>query len=163
MTGVQTCALPICTGIALSHVISHDSAGATLVIDCRSPGATVQGIDEDESYSIESSSSSITLRAATTVGVIRGLETVLQLVDADSRHYFIPAVSITDTPRFRWRGLLIDVSRHFEPVSTIERTLDGMAAVKLNVLHWHLSDDQGIRVESRRYPRLQGLGSDSLY
>lgn len=58
---------------------------------------------------------------------------------------------------------LIDVSRHFEPVSEIERTLDGMAAVKLNVLHWHLSDDQGIRVESHRYPKLQGMGSDSLY
>lgn len=151
------------TGVALSHVIARDSVGATLVIDCQNAGESVQGIDEDESYSIESGSTSLTLHATTTVGVIRGLETVLQLVTGDSRHYFIPAVSITDSPRFRWRGLLIDVSRHFEPVSAIERTLDGMAAVKLNVLHWHLSDDQGIRVESHRYPKLQGIGSDSLF
>jgi hexosaminidase len=151
------------TGIALSHVISRDSIGATLLIDCDGPGEKIQSIDEDESYSIESGSSTVTLHAATTVGVIHGLETVLQLVEADSHHYFIPAVSITDTPRFKWRGLLIDVSRHFEPVPEIERTLDGMAAVKLNVLHWHLSDDQGIRVESRRYPELQKLSSDSLY
>lgn len=151
------------TGIALSHVISHDSTGATFLIYCDGPGEKVQGLGENESYSVESTSSTVTLHAATTVGVIRGLETVLQLVSADSLHYFIPSVSITDTPRFRWRGLLIDVSRHFEPVSAVERTLDGMAAVKLNVLHWHLSDDQGIRVESRRYPKLQKLASDSLY
>ncbi len=151
------------TGIPMSHDIVRDSSGATLVIDCDGPGELAQGVDEDESYSIESGPTSIRLHAATTVGVIRGLETVLQLVDGDARHYFIPAVSIADIPRFKWRGLLIDVSRHFEPVSTIERTLDGMSAVKLNVLHWHLSDDQGIRVESRRYPRLQQLASDSLY
>ncbi|HEY8309271.1 MAG TPA: family 20 glycosylhydrolase, partial [Gemmatimonadaceae bacterium] len=151
------------TGIAMTHAIAHDSTGATLVIDCDGPGERVQGIDEDESYTLTSGNGSLTLHAATTVGVIRGLETVLQLVDGDAQHYFIPNVSITDTPRFKWRGLLVDVSRHFEPVSEIERTLDGMSAVKLNVLHWHLSDDQGIRVESRRYPRLQGVGSDSLY
>ncbi len=151
------------TGIAMSHDVGHDSASATLIIDCEGAGQPVQGIDEDESYTIESTSSRIRLHAATTVGVIRGLETVQQLVDADAQHYFIPSVSITDAPRFRWRGLLIDVSRHFEPVSAVERTLDGMAAVKLNVLHWHLSDDQGIRVESRRYPKLQRAGSDGLY
>ena len=151
------------TGIAMSHAIAHDSIGATLVIDCEGPGERVQGIDEDESYTLTSGNGSLTLHAATTVGVIRGLETVLQLVDGDAQHYFIPNVSITDTPRFKWRGLLVDVSRHFEPVSEIERTLDGMSAVKLNVLHWHLSDDQGIRVESKRYPKLQGVGSDSLY
>ena len=154
------------TGIAMSHVIANDSigaTGATLVIDCDGPGERVQGIDEDESYTLASGNGSLTLHAATTVGVIRGLETVLQLVDGDAQHYFIPNVAITDTPRFKWRGLLVDVSRHFEPVSEIERTLDGMSAVKLNVLHWHLSDDQGIRVESKRYPKLQGVGSDSLY
>ncbi|MEO7217032.1 MAG: family 20 glycosylhydrolase, partial [Gemmatimonadaceae bacterium] len=90
-------------------------------------------------------------------------ETLLQLVDADSSRYFIPAVTINDTPRFRWRGLLVDVSRHFEPASAIERTLDGMSAVKLNVLHWHLSDDQGVRVESKRYPKIQKLATDGQY
>ena len=103
------------------------------------------------------------LHAPTVVGVIRGLETLLQLVAADSAGPYLPAVTIEDHPRFRWRGLLIDVCRHWEPVAVIERTLDAMATVKLNVLHWHLSEDQGFRVESRRYPRLQGLGSDGLY
>jgi hexosaminidase len=150
-------------GVPMSHDILTAATGATLVIDCAGPGETVQGYDEDESYSIESGASTITLHAATTVGVIRGLETVLQLVDADAKRYFVPAVTINDAPRFKWRGLLVDVSRHFEPVSTIERTLDGMAAVKLNVLHWHLSDDQGIRVESKRYPRIQQLASGGKY
>ncbi|MDQ6738363.1 MAG: beta-N-acetylhexosaminidase, partial [Gemmatimonadota bacterium] len=151
------------TGIAVVHDISKDTAGAALIIRCDAAGQQVQGIDENESYSIESTPSSVTLHAATTVGVIRGLETLLQLVSGNAKNYVIPSVSITDAPRFRWRGLLVDVSRHFEPVSSVERTLDGMSAVKLNVLHWHLSDDQGIRVESHRYPKLQRMGSDSLY
>ena len=74
-----------------------------------------------------------------------------------------PAMHIEDHPRFAWRGLMMDVSRHFMPVEVVERNLDAMAAVKLNVLHWHLSDDQGFRVESRLHPRLQLMGSDGMY
>lgn len=151
------------TALVLSHDIAHSPQGATLIIDCAGPGQAVQSMSEDESYGMDVSGESITLRAPTTVGVIRGLETVLQLVDADSTGFFIPGVSIQDSPRFQWRGLLVDVSRHFEPVDAIKRTLDAMSAVKLNVLHWHLSDDQGIRVESNTYPKLQQLGSDGLY
>src|SRR6185295_16801288 len=103
------------------------------------------------------------LKAQTVVGVLRGLETFLQLLDGDRAGYFIPAVSIQDKPRFPWRGLLIDVGRHFEPLDVLKRNLDGMAAVKLNVLHWHLSEDQGFRVECKRYPRLHQMGSDGLY
>ncbi len=103
------------------------------------------------------------LVAPTVVGVLRGLETVLQLVATDSAGFYFPAVHIADAPRFPWRGLLVDAGRHFEPVDVIKRTLDGMAAVKLNVLHWHLSEDQGFRVQSLRYPRLQKLGSDGLF
>jgi len=77
--------------------------------------------------------------------------------------YVIPAVTIHDAPRFRWRGLMIDCGRHFEPVAVIERTLDGMAAVKLNVFHWHLTEDQGFRIQSRIYPRLTADGSDGLF
>src|SRR5262249_3573721 len=72
-------------------------------------------------------------------------------------------VTIRDKPRFAWRGLLIDCCRHFQPVEVIKRNLDGMAAVKLNVLHWHLSEDQGFRVESKRFPRLHQMGSDGLF
>jgi hexosaminidase len=72
-------------------------------------------------------------------------------------------MSIDDSPRFPWRGLMIDVSRHFIPLDVLKRNLDGMAAVKLNVFHWHLSDNQGFRVESKKFPKLQEMGSDGLY
>jgi hexosaminidase len=123
----------------------------------------VQGVDEDESYTLNVVGTQARLTAPTTVGVLRGLETLLQLVDADSAGYYLPGAIINDKPRFAWRGLLIDVCRHFEPVDVIKRNLDAMAAVKLNVLHWHLSEDQGFRVESKKYPKLQQLGSDGLY
>jgi len=75
----------------------------------------------------------------------------------------VPAVTIDDKPRFPWRGLMIDVGRHFIPIPVIERNLDAMEAVKLNVFHWHLSDDQGFRVESKVFPLLQKKSSDGLY
>jgi hexosaminidase len=75
----------------------------------------------------------------------------------------IRAATIIDQPRFPWRGLLIDVCRHWMPVEVIKRNLEAMAAVKLNVLHWHLSEDQGFRVESKVYPLLHQKGSDGLY
>ncbi len=75
----------------------------------------------------------------------------------------MPVVTIKDQPRFAWRGLLIDVGRHFIPLDVLERNLDGMAAVKMNVLHWHLYDNEGFRVESKRFPKLQESGSDGLY
>ena len=134
-----------------------------LAVRVKGPGQKIQSPSEDESYLLEVRASGATLDAPTTVGALRGLETVLQLVEADSTGWWIPAVRIADQPRFPWRGLLIDVGRHWEPPAAIERQLDGMAAVKLDVFHWHLSDDQGFRVESRRFPRLQGEGSDSLF
>jgi hexosaminidase len=151
------------TGYTLARTLAAGSAAATLVVDCRGPGNAIPSIDEDESYAIDASGTRIALRAPTVVGALRGLETVLQLVSGDRDGFFVPAVRIEDRPRFRWRGLLIDVGRHFEPVEVIKRELDGMAAVKLNVLHWHLSEDQGFRVESRRYPKLHQLGSDGQY
>ncbi len=136
---------------------------ASLVVSVESPGETVQSVDEDESYSLDVAPQGIHLQARTDVGAIRGLETLLQLVQSDGTGYFLPVVSIQDKPRFRWRGLMLDCSRHFEPVDVIERTLDGMAAVKLNVFHWHLTDDQGFRIESHVFPKLTGMGSDGLY
>ncbi len=136
---------------------------ATLVIDAASAGPAIPGLDDDESYQLNVSPRQGVLKAPSVVGVIRGLETLLQLQDADQQGLYLQGASIHDAPRFRWRGLLLDVSRHFEPVSVIERTLDGMAMVKLNVFHWHLSDDQGFRVESRVFPRLQEFGSDSFF
>ena len=149
-------------GVPLPRRFGRDR-GASLVVDVAGPGFQVPDQSEDESYQLNVSASQAVLTAPTVVGAIRGLETFLQLQAADGRGWFIQGADIRDTPRFRWRGLLLDVSRHFEPVEVIKRTLDGMAVVKLNVFHWHLSDDQGFRVESRIYPRLQQLGSDSLF
>jgi hexosaminidase len=140
-----------------------ESQVAGLVIRCEGPGKPVPSVDEDESYSLDVSDSKALLKAQTVVGALRGLETFLQLLEADRKGYFIPAVSIQDKPRFPWRGLLIDIARRFEPIEVIKRNLDAMAAVKLNVLHWHLTDDQGFRIECKRYPRLHEMGSDGLY
>lgn len=134
-----------------------------LLVSVDSPGELVQSVDEDESYSLDVTPQGVHLRAKTDVGAMRGLETFLQLVQSDATGYFLPIVSIQDKPRFPWRGLMLDCSRHFEPVEVIERTLDGMAAVKLNVFHWHLTDDQGFRIESRVFPKLTAKGSDGLY
>ncbi len=151
------------TALTLSPEAGLDTLAARLVIAARGPGQAIQTETEDESYSLEVTPTRAVLRAPTVVGALRGLETLLQLVAADSAGFYLPAVRIDDAPRFAWRGLLVDAARHFEPVQVIKRTLDGMATVKLNVLHWHLSEDQGFRVESLRYPRLQRDGSDGLY
>ena len=154
------------SGVPLPHVpstVAGDLSSAGIVIDVAGAGDAVQSANEDESYSLTVTPQLITLKAATVVGAFHGMETLLQLVQLKENAATIPAVSIEDTPRFQWRGLMIDVSRHFEPVKQIERTLDGMAMVKLNVFHWHLSDDQGFRAESKLYPKLTGVGSNGEF
>jgi hexosaminidase len=151
------------TGTPLPDRIEKAPAPAALVIHCDHAGETVQTVKEDESYRLEVRMEQARLTAPTPVGVLRGMETFLQLVDLDARGFGVAAVDINDRPRFRWRGLLLDASRHWMPVPVIKRNLDAMAAVKLNVLHWHLSDDQGFRIESRRFRELQRLGSDGNF
>src|SRR6266567_1211261 len=151
------------TGAAIPTSAETDAASATLVISVEGAGAAVQSVDEDESYSLEITSSSAHLRSATVVGAMHGLATLEQLIQSDATGPFIPAVSIHDTPRFRWRGLMLDCARHFIPVDVLKRSLDGMASVKLNVFHWHLSEDQGFRIESKAFPKLTELGSDRLF
>jgi hexosaminidase len=150
-------------GFELSRLPVSDPSSAALVIRCKGPAKQVPALGEDESYQLEVSEQQAVLQAPTVIGVIRGLETFLQLLEADRTGFYLPAGSIQDQPRFKWRGLLIDAGRHFVPVEVVKRNLDGMAAVKLNVLHWHLTEDQGFRVESKRYPKLHQMGSDGLY
>ncbi|WP_430410434.1 beta-N-acetylhexosaminidase [Kordia sp.] len=120
-------------------------------------------IHQDESYRLNIKNDEVLIQAKTDVGALRALETLLQLaMHTNSENYF-PGVTVQDTPRFVWRGLMIDVARHFQPIAVIKRNLDAMASVKLNVFHWHLTDDQGFRVESNTYPKLQELASDGLY
>jgi hexosaminidase len=151
------------TGFEFSRAPATDPQAASLVIECKGPGSEVPSLKEDESYSLDVSDKQAVLKAATVVGALRGLETFLQLLEGDRQGFFIPSVSIQDKPRFPWRGLLIDVGRHYEPMEVLKRNLDAMAAVKLNVLHWHLTEDQGFRIESKRYPKLHQMGSDGLF
>ncbi|HXT71996.1 MAG TPA: family 20 glycosylhydrolase [Vicinamibacterales bacterium] len=151
------------TGLTMSRAFATEMDAATFVIRASAASPKVPSLDEDESYSLTASGSQVRVTAPTTVGAMRGLETLLQLVSGDREGFFIPGVQIQDRPRFKWRGLLIDAGRHFEPVAVIKRQLDAMAAVKLNVLHFHLSEDQGFRVESRKFPKLHELGSDGDY
>jgi hexosaminidase len=151
------------TGMPLKRDPAQDPSQATLVIHTERASEVVQKLGEDESYRLEISSKQARLNAANPLGVLRGLETFLQLVEADPQGFKAPEVSIDDKPRFPWRGFSFDVSRHWMPLEVVKRNLDGMAAVKLNVFHWHLTDDQGFRIESKRFPKLHELGSDGLY
>ena len=126
------------------------------------------GPDDDESYQLEINQQRISLSAHSSTGMLYGLMTLSQLIRCDSRatansSCTVPAVTIKDQPRFRWRGLLLDSARRFIPMADIRRTLDGMAAAKLNVLHWHLTDDQGWRIESKAYPKLHQLASQGQF
>jgi hexosaminidase len=140
-----------------------DATKATLVVHTDRASKDVQELAEDESYSLEVTPTAAKLNAANPLGTLRGLQTFLQLVDVTPNGFAAPAVAIQDQPRFAWRGLLIDVGRHFIPLDMLKRNLDGMEAVKMNVLHLHLSDNQGFRVESKKFPKLHELGSGGLY
>ncbi len=151
------------TGVFLEHgfPFEKNTTSPSLKISVKREGKLA--LFEDESYEIVVDKQEIKLTAESDIGALRGLETILQLLTANSNHFYIPSVTITDAPRFPWRGLMIDVARHYQPVHVLKRNLDAMAAVKLNVFHWHLTDDQGFRVESKTHPKLHELGSDGQY
>ena len=151
------------TVMELPRGMAADASSATLVLRVGGPGHAVPSVKEDESYTLEVSDRQAVLAAPTTVGALRGLETFLQLLESDRGGFYVPAASIQDRPRFPWRGLMIDVARHFQPMEVLKRNLDAMAAVKLNVLHWHLTEDQGFRIESKKFPKLHQMGSDGHY
>ncbi|MBS1525202.1 MAG: family 20 glycosylhydrolase [Bacteroidetes bacterium] len=117
----------------------------------------------DESYSLKVDENGIRLSAPNTIGALHGLQTLVQLCSHDDQGYYFPCVAIDDAPRFKWRGLMIDVARHFISFGEMKRNIDAMAAVKMNVLHWHLTDDEGFRVESKIFPLLQQKGSNGDY
>jgi hexosaminidase len=151
------------TGLELSTEKTTAAAGAQLTVAVKGAGEKIQSVDEDESYSLTVTPAGASIEAPTVVGALHGLQTLVQLVQPSGSEYVLPVVSIHDSPRFVWRGLMIDCGRHFEPMDVLKRTLDGMAAVKLNVFHWHLTEDQGFRIESKLYPKLTGIGSDGLF
>jgi hexosaminidase len=111
-----------------------------------------------EDYTLEVTPTRITIAATAAAGFFYGGVTLWQLVPAGNGRSEVAAVRIADRPAFAWRGLMLDSARHFERPEFVKRFIDGMALHKLNVLHWHLTDDQGWRLEIRRYPRLTSVG-----
>ncbi|MCU0317572.1 MAG: beta-N-acetylhexosaminidase [Fimbriimonadaceae bacterium] len=114
----------------------------------------------DEGYQLRITPQKIDLRAKTEAGIFYGLQTLSQLKEGDFDPPFTyPCLRIDDNPRFRWRGLMLDVARHFVPKEAILKLIEAMAMVKLNSLHLHLTDDQGWRMEIKRYPKLTEVGA----
>jgi hexosaminidase len=150
------------TGLVILHA-SRSVGPVTLEITTEHESKAIQELGEDESYTLDVTPTGAKLHAANPLGTLRGLQTFLQLIAITPDGFSIPALHIEDRPRFPWRGLMIDSGRHFIPLEVIKRNLDGMEAVKMNVLHWHLSENQGFRAESRKFPKLHEQGSDGLF
>ena len=140
-------------------VRSEPPAGAVLL--------TRKGADAalgDERYQLSVRPDGVTVRAATTAGLFYGVQSLRQMLPATVEGptkaaakggpWAVPCVEVSDAPRCRWRGLMLDVSRHFFDVAEVERVLDVMALHKMNTFHWHLTDDQGWRIEIKKYPKL---------
>src|SRR5882762_2252574 len=139
------------------------STKPTLTIHTDHASKELQELGEDESYTLSIAPDGAKIDAGTPLGAMHALQTFLQLVKVSPNGFTAPAVTIQDKPRFPWRGLMIDVARHFIPLYVLKRNLDGLEAVKMNVFHWHLSENQGFRAESKKFPKLHTLGSDGLY
>lgn len=139
----------------------NEFPSAELQINCTKSGKI--GLYEDESYHLDIKQNQITINATSDLGALHGLETLLQMLQNNSTSFYFPNSQISDFPRFTWRGLMIDASRHFQPVDVIKRNIDGLAAMKMNVFHWHLVDDQGWRIEMKKHTKLIELASDGQY
>lgn len=142
---------------------SEETQGPRVAVMVEESADAAPGNPDDESYALTVLPDGVHLEARKTHGALHGLQTLAQLIVSSPDGYQLPVVRIVDRPRFAWRGLLIDAVRHWMPPEVIKRNLDAMAAVKLNVFHWHLTNDQGFRIESRRFPLLHELGSDGKY
>ena len=118
-------------------------------------------VAQKEGYSLDSDAKGLRIQARDGAGLFYGTVSAWQLMTPDARKgdVEVPAVAIRDWPRFSWRGQHLDVARHFHDVATVKHVLDTMAVHKLNVLHWHLTDDQGWRIEIKRYPKLTEVGA----
>lgn len=152
------------TGVFIEHGFANNivkNEKPSLLISFNDTVDLKLGIDE--SYNLSITKNQIKISAETDIGAMHGLNTLLQLLSVKEVKYGFPFVEIKDSPRFKWRGLMIDVARHFMAVDVIKRNLDAMAYVKLNVFHWHLSDDQGFRVELKKLPLLTLKASDGQF
>ncbi|MFN0060842.1 MAG: beta-N-acetylhexosaminidase [Planctomycetota bacterium] len=116
---------------------------------------------DSEAYELSIAPREVTISAAAPAGIARGIATLLQLADtaAVASSSTLPALHVRDEPRYRWRGMLLDCGRHFMPLDVVKKYIDLLAYHKLNVLHWHLTEDQGWRLEVRSHPRLTEVGA----
>lgn len=156
------------SNIANQHIVpsftDKSLNNLNLLIDIRKlTSNTYPTMDNDESYQLKVNSTHITLQANEIWGALHGLQTLLQLSKFELNKFVIPHVVINDEPRFKWRGLMVDSVRHFMPIALIKRQIEAMAAAKLNVFHWHLTDDQGWRIPIDGYEKLHLTASDGLY
>jgi len=150
------------TGLAIP--VRVGAVPATGIVLQRSPGLTRFG---DEGYELSVTARRVSVRAKERAGVFYGLQTIRQLLPpqvfreakVDSVVWAIPAVRIVDRPRFAWRGAHLDVGRHFMPKEFVKKYIDLIALQKMNTFHWHLTEDQGWRLEIRKYPRLTEVGA----
>ena len=144
-------------GLKLAVTEGAPSAGEPAIVFVRGQTAS----DKAEAYAMAVTPAGVTLTAAKRAGLFYGAVSVWQLAvqDAAKGPANLPAVVIDDAPRFAWRGFMLDSARHFQSLDTIKSILDTMAAHKLNVLHWHLVDDQGWRLEIKKYPKLTSEGA----
>ncbi len=139
------------------------SGPAHIEIDCLDTGKDLPTFGDNESYELEISAQGIRISAHRRTGIYYGLQTLLQLARPDGDGVVFPCCTISDEPRFKWRGLMLDVARHFMPLELVKRMVDGMGRAKLNVLHLGLSNNQGFRVESKNFPRLHTIASNGEY
>ena len=124
----------------------------------------------DEGYTLDVTSEGVTVKAKTPQGLFYGMQSFMQLLPAEIESaekasgiaWQAPAVSIKDEPRFGYRGVMLDVCRHFIPVEDIKKQIDVLSLFKINRLHWHLTEDQGWRIEIKKYPKLTEVGSKRI-
>lgn len=139
----------------ITAVIVPSSSGANI----RLSTAAQQKSLGNEGYRLRVDRKGIAISANRGAGLYYGLQSLEQLFPSDAKSNTLQNVALEDAPAFPWRGIMLDVSRHFYDVATVERFIDLAAHYKLNTFHWHLSDDQGWRVEIKQYPRLTTVGS----
>ncbi|MGN6092243.1 MAG: family 20 glycosylhydrolase [Luteibacter jiangsuensis] len=143
----------------------RQARGLTLDIVEGKPGnggialATEAAVKGREAYTLDVGSAGVRIAANDETGLFYGAVTYWQLLTDPNTRNGVPGVHIVDAPRFEWRGLMLDSSRHFQSVSEIEHLLDQMAMHKLNTFHWHLTDDQGWRLQIEKYPKLTEVGA----
>lgn len=141
----------------------REAKNAQLQISINQSATTLPFLGMDESYEIVIADDTIKLSSSNQYGMLRGLASLSQLLFSAEQPRELANLTITDEPTYPWRGLLFDGVRHFLPITDVKRTLRGLASAKFNVFHWHLTDDQGWRIELQSYPKLHQQASDGLY